>query len=93
MSVAIRQTTPIPGQKPGTSGLRKKVAVFQQANYLENFVQSVFVWRTGGWTGCVCLVLLVIGVALALAWPGWREEQRMFSRVSMTVLPRDTANP
>ncbi|WP_262689687.1 alpha-D-glucose phosphate-specific phosphoglucomutase [Kordiimonas aestuarii] len=42
MTIRAIATTPFPGQKPGTSGLRKKVRQFREAHYLENFVQSIF---------------------------------------------------
>ena len=42
MEIQQIPTTPFEGQKPGTSGLRAKTAVFMQPGYLENFVQSVF---------------------------------------------------
>lgn len=42
MTSLTQNTTPIEGQKPGTSGLRKKTQVFMTAHYLENFVQATF---------------------------------------------------
>ena len=42
MKIHVVTTKPIAGQKPGTSGLRKKTPVFMGKHYLENFVQAIF---------------------------------------------------
>lgn len=55
MNIIRRPTAPIDGQKPGTSGLRKKTRVFMQPGYLENFVQSV--WNAIGGVHGKVLVL------------------------------------
>ncbi|HEX8787832.1 MAG TPA: alpha-D-glucose phosphate-specific phosphoglucomutase [Telluria sp.] len=42
MTIQTIATQPFAGQRPGTSGLRKKVTEFQQPGYLENFVEAIF---------------------------------------------------
>ena len=48
MTQTTFSTTPIEGQKPGTSGLRKKTRAFMAPHYLENFVQATFDAIGGG---------------------------------------------
>lgn len=50
ISTITVKTTPIAGQRPGTSGLRQKTRIFMENRYLENFIQSVFD-ATGGAAG------------------------------------------
>lgn len=54
-SVAVN-TTPIEGQKPGTSGLRKKVKVFMEKNYTENFIQCILDAQKGKLKGSTLVV-------------------------------------
>ncbi|MCG6885474.1 MAG: alpha-D-glucose phosphate-specific phosphoglucomutase [Silicimonas sp.] len=55
MSHDVVKTEPIEGQKPGTSGLRKKTRVFMEPHYLENYVQAIFD-GTGGVAGKTLVV-------------------------------------
>ena len=50
MGILTVPTEPVAGQRPGTSGLRRKTPVFMQRHYLENFVQAIFI-ATGGADG------------------------------------------
>lgn len=77
MTIRTVPTTPIPGQKPGTSGLRAKTATFAETPYLENFAQAIFD-AVGG----------VEGKTLALGGDG-----RFFAdRAAVTILKMAAAN-
>lgn len=52
------ETTPFEGQKPGTSGLRKQVPIFQQPRYTENFIQATL---DGGLENKKAGAVLVVG--------------------------------
>ena len=77
MTIQTVPTAPIDGQRPGTSGLRKKVTVFQRSPYLENFVQSIFDSLEG-----------IAGLTLVLGGDG-----RYFNDTAIqTILRMATAN-
>ena len=77
MNIIIQPSRAYDDQKPGTSGLRKKVRVFQQAGYLENFVQSIF-----------DTLLVPAGATLTLGGDG-----RYYNRVAIqTIIKMDAAN-
>ena len=75
MTIQTISTTPFAGQRPGTSGLRKKVTEFQQPGYLENFVQAMF-----NSLGDVAGQTLVVG-----------GDGRFFNRTAIQVILRMAA--
>ncbi len=82
MDARTVETQPIPGQKPGTSGLRKKVPVFQAPHYVENFVQSIFdaLAEPDGGAGGVAGQTLVLG-----------GDGRYFNREAIAIILRMAA--
>lgn len=56
LSSIIVPTSPFEGQKPGTSGLRKKVKVFMEKHYTENFIQCILDANKDRIKGCTLVV-------------------------------------
>lgn len=75
MTIQTVRTMPFAGQRPGTSGLRKKVAEFQTPGYLENFVEAIFT-TLGDCTG----MTLVLG-----------GDGRFYNRTAIQVILRMAA--
>ncbi|KAI9357320.1 hypothetical protein DFJ73DRAFT_821335 [Zopfochytrium polystomum] len=56
VTVSTISSSPFAGQKPGTSGLRKRVKVFQQPHYTENFIQATLLAIPSGAAGATLVV-------------------------------------
>lgn len=76
LTSVIVATRPFDDQKPGTSGLRKKVKVFMEKNYTENFVQSIL----DGWGPKVKGSTLIVG-----------GDGRYFSQQAINIIIRIAA--
>jgi len=77
MAIQIVPTKPFAGQRPGTSGLRKKVSVFTQAHYLENFVQALLDVLNASGAGAQALT----GQMLVMGGDG-----RFYNRVAVQII-------
>src|SRR5256885_17154083 len=73
--------TPFPDQRPGTSGLRKRVAVFRQPGYLEAFVQSLF-----------DALPEAVGESAAGKTPGLGGGGRVFNDEALQIIPSARPN-